>query len=130
MKLESDDLRLLSEIGLLAAGRNLRAEAEMIAGALARWRPRSAIAGMVRGVAAMSRGDHEGAVRALRDEALRAEPDSAEARALLGFALEHAGYGHAADQVLHPLAAMDGEGPGALARAILDARRGTPGAER
>ena len=130
MQLERDDVRLLGELGLLAAGRNLAAEAEAIAQAPALWRPESAIAGMIRGVAAMSRTDHEGAVRALRDGALKADPRSEEARALLDLALEQAGYRSAADQVLSPLAAAGGEGPGALAQAILDARRGTPGAER
>ena len=129
MQLESDDMRLLSELGLLAAGRNIRTEAETIAQALALWRPRSAIAGMIRGVAALSRSDHEGAVRVLREEALKAEPGSEEAKALLGLALEKAGYRNAADQVLSPLAAAGGEGPGALAQAVLDARRGIPGAQ-
>jgi Flp pilus assembly protein TadD len=129
MQLESDDMRLLSELGLLAAGRNIRTEAETIAQALALWRPQSAIAGMIRGVAALSRSDHEGAVRVLREEALKAEPASEEAKALLGLALEKAGYRNAADQVLSPLAAAGGEGPGALAQAVLDARRGIPGAQ-
>jgi Flp pilus assembly protein TadD len=129
MQLESDDMRLLSELGLLAAGRNIRTEAETIAQALALWRPQSAIAGMIRGVAALSRSDHEGAVRVLREEALKAEPSSQEAKALLGLALEKAGYRNAADQVLSPLAAAGGEGPGALAQAVLDARRGIPGAQ-
>jgi Flp pilus assembly protein TadD len=129
MQLESDDMRLLSELGLLAAGRNIRTEAETIAQALALWRPQSAIAGMIRGVAALSRSDHEGAVRVLREEALKAEPGSEEAKALLGLALEKAGYRNAADQVLSPLAAAGGEGPGALAQAVLDARRGIPGAK-
>jgi Flp pilus assembly protein TadD len=129
MQLESDDMRLLSELGLLAAGRNIRTEAETIAQALALWRPQSAIAGMIRGVAALSRSDHEGAVRVLREEALKAEPGSEEAKALLGLALEKAGYRNAADQVLSPLAAAGGEGPGALARAVLEARRGIPGAQ-
>jgi Flp pilus assembly protein TadD len=129
MQLESDDMRLLSELGLLAAGRNIRTEAETIAQALALWRPQSAIAGMIRGVAALSRSDHEGAVRVLREEALKAEPGSVEAKALLGLALEKAGYRNAADQVLSPLAAAGGEGPGALAQAVLDARRGIPGAQ-
>jgi Flp pilus assembly protein TadD len=129
MQLESDDMRLLSELGLLAAGRNIRTEAETIAQALALWRPQSAIAGMIRGVAALSRSDHEGAVRVLREEALKAEPGSEEAKALLGLALEKAGYRNAADQVLSPLAAAGGEGPGALAQAVLDARRGIPGAQ-
>jgi Flp pilus assembly protein TadD len=129
MQLESDDMRLLSELGLLAAGRNIRTEAETIAQALALWRPQSAIAGMIRGVAALSRSDHEGAVRVLREEALKAEPGSEEAKALLGLALEKAGYRNAADQVLSPLAAASGEGPGALAQAVLDARRGIPGAQ-
>jgi Flp pilus assembly protein TadD len=129
MQLESDDMRLLSELGLLAAGRNIRTEAETIAQALALWRPQSAIAGMIRGVAALSRSDHEGAVRVLREEALKAEPSSEEAKALLGLALEKAGYRNAADQVLSPLAAAGGEGPGALAQAVLDARRGIPGAQ-
>ncbi len=129
MQLESDDTRLLSELGLLAAGRNLGKEAEAIAQALALWRPRSAIAGMIRGVAALSRSDHEDAMRVLREEALKAEPASEEAKALLGLALEKAGYRNAADQVLSPLAAAGGEGPGALAQAVLDARRGIPGAQ-
>jgi Flp pilus assembly protein TadD len=129
MQLESDDMRLLSELGLLAAGRNIRTEAETIAQALALWRPQSAIAGMIRGVAALSRSDHEGAVRVLREEALKAEPGSEEAKALLGLALEKAGYRNAADQVLSPLAAAGGEGPGPLAQAVLDARRGIPGAQ-
>jgi hypothetical protein len=129
MQLESDDMRLLSELGLLAAGRNIRTEAETIAQALALWRPQSAIAGMIRGVAALSRSDHEGAVRVLREEALKAEPGSEEAKALLGLALEKAGYRNAADQVLSPFASAGGEGPGALAQAVLDARRGIPGAQ-
>jgi Flp pilus assembly protein TadD len=129
MQLESDDMRLLSELGLLAAGRNIRTEAETIAQALALWRPQSAIAGMIRGVAALSRSELEGAVRVLREEALKAEPSSEEAKALLGLALEKAGYRNAADQVLSPLAAAGGEGPGALAQAVLDARRGIPGAQ-
>jgi Flp pilus assembly protein TadD len=126
MEVKGSDLRLLGELGLLAAGRGLGGEAEVIAAALAAYRPRSAIAGMVRGVAALGRGDHEGAIRALRHEALRAEPDSAEAKALLGLALERAGYRGAAEDVLAPLARTGGEGASALAQAVLHARRGQP----
>src|SRR4051794_7741808 len=130
LRIGSDDARLLGELGLLAAGRGLAREAELIASGLSACRPSSAIAGIVRGVAAMSRQDAEGAVRVLRDEALRAEPDSLEARALLGLALEQAGFRSAAETVLAPLVDADSEGAGDLAKAGLDARRGQPEQER
>lgn len=128
MRPDAADLRLLGEIGLLAAGRGMAPEAEAIAAGFAAWRPESALAGMVRALSAMGRGRDEEAVRILREDALRAEPDSAEARAMLGMALERAGYRSAAAAVLDPLAASrDDEGAGGLARAVLDARRGPTG---
>lgn len=123
MQPDGNDLRLLGELGLLAASRGLHHEGELIAAALAAWRPDNAIAGIIRAIAAMSRGQNDEAVRILRDDALRAEPDSAEAQALLGLALENAGYRHAASTVLAPLADQAGAGAGELARAVLGARR-------
>lgn len=123
----AEDVRLLAELGLIAAGRGLRAESEAIAAALASLRPDRAVAGIVRGLAAMSRGDDEAAVRLLRDQALVAEPGSIEAKALLGLALERAGYRHAAQGTLAPIAGAGGEGAQGLAQALLDSRQGPPG---
>ena len=125
MQPERDDLRLLGEFGLLAAGRGMRQEALTIAAAMAAWRPDSSVAGIIRGLEALGRGRGDEAVRHLRDEALAAEPHSGEAQALLGFALEQAGYRQAADAVLEPLIERGGDGAD-LARAVLAARRGPP----
>jgi len=126
MRPDAADLRLLGEIGLMAAGRGMTREAEAIAAGFAAWRPRSAVAGMVRALSAMSSGRDEEAVRLLREDALRAEPGSTDARAMLGLALERAGYRNAAEAVLDPLLESGGDedGAGGLARAVLDARRG------
>lgn len=123
---DGDDIRLLGEIGFLAAGRGMPREAEAIAAGFAAWRPASALAGMVRAIAAMGAGRDDEAARVLREDALRAEPDSADAKALLGLALERAGYRQAAQGVLEPLAADAGgdDTAGRLARAVLEARRG------
>ena len=95
------------------------------AAAMAAWRPDSSVAGIIRGLEALGRGRGDEAVRHLRDEALAAEPHSGEAQALLGFALEQAGYRQAADAVLEPLIERGGDGAD-LARAVLAARRGPP----
>ena len=130
MRPDGADLRLLGELGLLAAGRGMAREAEAIAAGFAAWRPGSALAGIVRALAAMGAGRDGEAARILREDALRAEPDSADARALLGLALERAGYRQAAEAVLDPLAASGAaadETAGRLARAVLEARRGPMG---
>ena len=127
MRPDGSDLRLLGEIGLMAAGRGMVREAEAIAAGFEAWRPESALAGMIRALGAMGRGRDEEAVRLLRRDALRAEPDSADAKALLGLALERAGYRQAAAAVLDPLASGDAGSAGGLARAVLEARRGPTG---
>lgn len=129
LKPDGGDLRLLGELGILAAGRGMAAEAEAIAAGFAAWRPESALAGIVRALAAMGGGRDADAARVLREDALRAEPDSADAKALLGLALERAGYRQAAQAVLDPLASGgdDDDTAGRLARAVLEARRGSMG---
>ena len=53
MRPDGGDLRLLGELGLLAAGRGMVREAEAIAAGFEAWRPESALAGMVRALGAM-----------------------------------------------------------------------------
>jgi hypothetical protein len=118
---KKEELQLLAELGMVAAGRGLRQESEAIATALAAMRPEQALAGIIRAMAAMSRGDDEAAVRHLRDQALVAEPGSLEAKALLGMAQERAGYRHAARGTLASIARPGAEGAPALAQALLDA---------
>jgi thioredoxin-like negative regulator of GroEL len=119
----SEALRLLSEIGYAAAQHGLGRQAEPVFRALELCRPKSAAAGVGRALVALNRGQAEEAVRVLRQEALRAEPDSRSARALLGLALRLAGLSHESRQVLEALVADDGEDNSArMAREILAVR--------
>ena len=103
---ETEDVRLLGEIGYAAVGQGLHRDAERVFAALAALRPASAAAGIGRALMALSRGRHDEAVLLLEQEALAVEPDSIEAREVLAVALELAGRANERQRVLETVARL------------------------
>ena len=116
----SDTLRLLTEIGYAAAQQGLGRQAEPIFQALALCRPESAAAAVGRALVALNRGQAEEAARLLKQDGLKAEPDSRSTKAILGLALRLAGLNHESQRVLEALLAEEeADNSAKLARELL-----------
>ena len=90
--LNSDEIRLLTEVGFLAAGRGYVSRAERIFGALQRLRPQRAFAPIGLAMAYMNVGRHDEAAGILAYAAAQVEPaEQAELDAFRGLALQLAG---------------------------------------
>ncbi len=90
--LSSEEIRLLTEVGFLAAGRGDVMRAERIFGALQRLRPQRAFAPIGLSVAYMNAGRHDEAAGILAHAAAQVEPaEQAELDAFRGLALQLAG---------------------------------------
>jgi hypothetical protein len=116
-------LRLLTEIAYAAAQHGLGKPAEPIFRALDLCRPGSAAGAIGRALTALNKGAAEEAVAILKQDALRAEPDSRSAKAVLALALRLAGLNHESREILESLLAADGEDNTArMAQELLAAR--------
>jgi hypothetical protein len=119
--LEAEDIRLLTEVGFLAAARGDLRRAEVIFGALQSHRPGAAFAYVGPAMAMLNRGQSDEAVRELdRGIALAGGESRAELLAFRGLALQLAGRASESLRALraassHPLAQhMLGEEPSAV----------------
>lgn len=120
MDLDTSQVRLLAELGLIAVGEGRVPEAEAIARALEAVRPESEAVFVVRALLEMRRPDPEAAVKLLREEGLSRHPDSPVLEALLGMALTAAGYRSQAEPVLRRVSEQDrDEKAAALAASFL-----------
>ena len=91
MQVDTSTVRLLMEIGYIAAGYGLVKEAEAIFAAVKASRPDSELPLVGLAVTRLNAGQNDEAIRLLRDEALKINADSDIARAFLGLALKQAG---------------------------------------
>ena len=116
--LEADDARLLTEIGMLAAGRGDVQHADTIFNALRRLRPGRAYPLVGLAVARLNAGQADEAVHLLENVALADGPEQGVVRAWCGLALQLAGRRAESLKVLSEAAALPGDG-GVLARQML-----------
>ena len=87
MDIDDDLIKLLAELGFIAGGYGLIEQTDALVGALAALRPGSERPYLIQALARMNLQDAAGAEHILREQALRANPDSALAKAYLGMAL-------------------------------------------
>jgi hypothetical protein len=107
---------------MVAGGYHVAAEAEAIALALEQLRPDSERPLIVRAVNRLNANDTAGAIEVLRHQALKKNPHSPMAKALLGLVLHVDGRSAERDQLLgEVVAAGDDAFAVALARRVLDA---------
>lgn len=92
MEISTDLVKLLMEIGYVAVGSGLSAEAAAIFAGVEAARPESELPAIGLAVSQMNSGRADEAVRTLRDKALVRKPDSQIAKSFLGLALKLAGF--------------------------------------
>jgi Flp pilus assembly protein TadD len=115
-----EQVRTLTEIGMMAAGYGYTAEAITIFESLRVLRPQRPFAYVGLAVASLNSGKPEEAVRVLEREGLAACPGDGDIRAFLGLALQLAQRPSDARRVLEALLAEQPEGEAArMARALL-----------
>jgi len=102
--LDRADLRMLAQIGFLAAQSNQQAPARTIFRALRVIRPDSPLPLVGLALADINASRPMNAVRLLKEEGLREHPGSGEILAFLGWALLEAGSRDEAERVLRPVA--------------------------
>ena len=119
METNSATVKLLSEIGFMAAARCRVQDATTIFEGLQAARPDSEYPAIGLAVAQLSGKNYDQAIKLLRENALAKNPDSADAKSFLGLALKMAGRTSESDTVLKE-AATSGKGPAqAMAEALL-----------
>lgn len=112
--------KLLLEIGYMAAGTGLFAQADTIFHGLAAHRPDSELPWVGVAVARMNAGQPDEATRILREEALKRVPGSDVAKSFLGLSLKLAGYNAESVRVLEEVVATGQETSAvAMARSLL-----------
>lgn len=126
MDIDDDFIKLLAELGFMAGGYRLMAQTDAIVSALEVLRPGSERPYLIQALARINPQEAVNAERILREQALKANPDSAMAKACLGLALHVQGRMHERDQVLNEALAAsdDDEDAASLARQVLQARPG------
>jgi hypothetical protein len=119
--MNDQQIRLLAEVGFLAGGHRLSAQAEQISLALEQLRPDSEKPFLVRAMAQLNAQETDQAIRVLQEQALAKVPDSSIAKAFLGLAFHIAGRGNDKARILDEvLSADDDEDAVALARSLLE----------
>lgn len=121
MDIDDDLIKLLAELAFVAGGYGMIEQTDAIVAALEVLRPGSERPYLIQALARLNLQDTAGAERILRDRALKANPDSAMAKAYLGLALHLQGRAGERDRVLAEAAADGDEDAAALARHLLGA---------
>lgn len=122
-ELSGDEIRLVGEIGFMAArARDVKSAMAIFEG-LRTLRPRHAFVFIGLAMAHMAVGRAEEAVRILRDDGFGALPGDEELQAFLAIALQEAGRGSECRRLLQALATRSGPatGPRLLAASLLAA---------
>lgn len=91
MEIDSQLIRLIFEAGFLAGANNMPDDSETIFNAVKIFRPESEYPYIGSAVTCLNMGKNDDAVRILRDEALKVNPESNIARAFLGLSLKFSG---------------------------------------
>jgi Flp pilus assembly protein TadD len=105
MKIESDLLKLLMEMGFLAVNTGRLGEAAVIFKGVARARPNSAYPRIGLGCVAMGRGDYAGAAEILNNAPATERAERDLCQGFLGMALKLDGRSDECREVLHQLQA-------------------------
>jgi len=108
MDIDADTVQLLAELGLIAGDYGMTEQAEAIAAALGELRPESEQPSIIHAYSRIWAKDVAGAESILRDQALKKNPGSVEAKAVLGLALHIAGKSAERDRVLDEVLAAGG----------------------
>jgi len=111
---------LLADLGFMAAGAGLRAQADAIAGALSALQPTNEHCFLISMYARLVSGEYEEAERVLREQALRLNPESSMAKAFLALALHLQGRMSERNQLIDQVLAQDNASANALAKNLLD----------
>lgn len=120
-ELSSDEIRLLGEIGFMAArARDVNSAIAIFEG-LRVLRPRHAFVFIGLAMAHMAVGRAEDGVRILRDDGLKALPDDEELQVFVAIALQEAGRASECRRMLQALSGRSGgaTGPRQLAASLL-----------
>ena len=120
MNIDDDLVKLLAELGFMAGGHGMINQTDAIVGALEALRPGSERPYLIQALARVNLRDAAGAERILRERALKANPDSAMAKAYLGLALHAQGRISERDRALNEALASEDEDAVALARRLLE----------
>lgn len=121
MDIDDDLVKLLAELGFIAGGYGMMEQTDAIVGALEALRPGSERPYLIQALALINLQDFAKAEHILREQALRANPDSAMATACLGLALHFQGRINERDRLLNVVltASDDDQDAVAMARQLL-----------
>jgi len=120
MSIDEDIVKLLGQLGFMAGGRRMVAEADAITKALELLRPDSERPLIIRAFAQLNANNATEAVRILQDQALKINPQSTLAKGFLGLALHKAGRMGERDKVLNEvIEAGDDEDAVSFAQGLL-----------
>ena len=101
--ISTDDLKILMEAGFLAANGGMTKHAQKIFEGVLAVRPDSEYAYIGQAVTLLAANQHDDAIKILRDEALRINPDCLQAKMILAMTLKMAGRGGECDRVVDQL---------------------------
>ncbi|MDQ5910690.1 MAG: hypothetical protein QG599_2787 [Pseudomonadota bacterium] len=119
MDFDDDLIKLLAELGFIAGGYGMIQQTDAIVGALEALRPNSERPFLISALARLNLQDAAGAEHILREQALKANPDSAMAMAYLGLALHTQGRVNERDRILDDVLALaDDEDAMVMARQL------------
>ena len=107
MDFDDDLIKLLTELAFFAGGCGMVAQSDAIATGLEVMRPGSEGPHLVRAISRLNQNNAELAERILREQALKAQPDSSMAKAFLGVALHMQGRLNERDNTLKEVIAIN-----------------------
>jgi hypothetical protein len=101
MNIDDNTIQQMAELAFIAGGYGMVAQSELIAAGLQTLRPDSERPQLIRAVTRLSVKDTVNAEQILRDGALKTNPNSTMAKAMLGLVLHVQGRTSERDRVLH-----------------------------
>lgn len=107
MDIDDDLVRVLAELAFIAGGYGLVAQSDAIAAGLEVIRPDSERPHLVRAITRLNLNDAASAEHILREQALKANPNSSMAKAFLGVALHMQGRINERDRMLTTVTVAD-----------------------
>ena len=126
MDIDDDLIRWLAELGFVAGGYGMIKQTDALVGALTTLRPDSERPYLIQALARINGQDAAEAERILREQALKANPNSAMAKACLGLALHVQGRINERDHLLNQVLTFNDDDEDAvnMARQLLETRPG------
>ena len=124
MDIDQRVVTLLAEIGFIAVNSDYRKDAMAIVNALRKVRPKSAVPIVIEALVKISRKDNIEAIKLLRNEALKLEPDHQVAKITLAEALKNMGHNSEAEELLKQIDEKTCKHSFALAKNLLTELKG------